>query len=122
MREGAAQTGRPVPPLVGHAFIALSKDTAAVARAVRNQLAFYLTSPSYSKMFSAAGHPEAQRGEWSDAMIDAVVIHGDEAEIAAGLQSFMDTAGATEMFTTLLAIKPDPQDELEQAMKLLCGL
>lgn len=122
LQEGAAEAGRPVPPLVGQVFVALSEDAAEVARAGRKRLGFYLRVPSYIQMFTAAGYPEAQRGEWSDAMLDAALIRGDEAAVAAGLRSFMDRAGASELIASVIPVGPDPQADLERVMRLIASL
>lgn len=122
MREGAAQAGRPVPPLVAHAFIAVSTDAAQVAGSASKRVGFYLRVPSYIQMLTAAGYPEAQRGEVTDAISGAVIIQGDEAAVADGLRSFMDTAGASEMIASVLPVGPDPEDDLERAMRLVASL
>ncbi|MDO8690318.1 MAG: LLM class flavin-dependent oxidoreductase [Dehalococcoidia bacterium] len=122
LKEGAAQGGRPVPPLVAHAFIALSEDGAAVAASVRKRMAMYPRLPSYANMLVAAGYPEVRSGEWSDAMLDAVVIHGDEASVAAGLRSFMDTAGSSELIASLIPTGADIQADLDRAMRLIASL
>lgn len=122
LAEGAAQADRPAPPLVAHAFIALSEDAAAVAASARKRLGFYLRVPAYAEMFKAAGYPEAQRGEWSDAMLDAVVLQGSESKVAEGVRAFMDTSGASELIAAILPAGPDLQRDLEAAMRLVARL
>ncbi len=122
LKEGAAQANRAVPPLVGHTFIALSGDLSEVARSARKRLGFYLRVPSYIQTLSAAGYPEAQRGELTDGIFSAVVIHGDEAKVAAGLRSFMETAGASELIASILPVSPDPEADLERAMRFIASL
>lgn len=122
LKEGAAQADRPTPPLIAHAFFALSGDASEVARSARKRLGFYLRVSSYFQMLTAAGYPEAQRGEWTDAMLDAVVIRGGEAAVADGLRSFMDTAGASELIASMLPVSADPEADLERAMRLIASL
>ena len=45
--------------------------------------------PFYRQMLMAAGFPEAEDGTWSDAMIDAVVLAGDEARVAERLHTLL---------------------------------
>ncbi|MDP2936073.1 MAG: LLM class flavin-dependent oxidoreductase [Dehalococcoidia bacterium] len=122
LKEGAAQADRPTPPLIAHAFFALSGDASEVARSARKRLGFYLRVSSYFQMLTAAGYPEAQLGEWTDAMLDAVVISGGEAAVADGLRSFMDTAGASELIASMLPVSADPEADLERAMRLIASL
>ncbi|MBI3976812.1 MAG: LLM class flavin-dependent oxidoreductase [Chloroflexi bacterium] len=121
LQTGAARAGRPAPPLIAHAFAVVSEDTAAVLEIARRQLAGYPRMPFYQEMFAAAGHPEARQGTWSQAMLDAVVLHGDEAAVARGLRAFLD-AGAAEVIASLLAVGPDRRASLERTMRLIASL
>lgn len=122
LQEGAAKANRTVPPLVAHAFVAVSEDVAAVARLARERMAIYPRLPFYAGMFVAAGFPEAQQGEWSDAMLDAVVIQGDEATVAAGLKSFLVTSGADELIASILPVGPDPQASAGRTMEFIAKI
>lgn len=122
LREGAVQAGRPVPPLVAHAFFALSEDLGKITTSVRKRMALYPRVSSYQQMFTAAGYPEAQRAEWSSAMMDAVVIRGSDEAVADGLRSFYSTAGASEMIASFLPVGDDLEGELERAMALIAKL
>jgi F420-dependent oxidoreductase-like protein len=83
--EGAAKTaGRETPRLVVHQLFCLSEDVEAVRSAVRTQFGFYTSLPSYAAMFAEAGFPDLN-GSWSDALTDALVVHGDAASVIDAL-------------------------------------
>src|SRR5262249_61491457 len=84
MRLGAERAGRPVPPLIAHAPVCVHDNAAEVRTAVREQIQ-NPRLPFYRQMLMAAGFPEAEDGTWSDAMIDAVVLAGEEARVAERL-------------------------------------
>jgi F420-dependent oxidoreductase-like protein len=96
LRAGAQSAGRAAPPLIAHVPIALTEDAGALRDLARQQLAGYPRLPYYSQMLVDAGFPEAAEGSWSDAMIDGVVVHGDEAAVAKRLDAFI-AAGAGEI-------------------------
>lgn len=96
LRSGAESARRAAPPLIAHVPIALNEDAAAVRELARQQLAGYPRLPYYSQMLVDAGFPEAAEGAWSDAMIDGVVVHGDEAAVSKRLDAFF-AAGAGEI-------------------------
>lgn len=121
LEEGAAEASRPVPPLVAQAFFALG-GAGRVAEAAGKRVGFYLRIPSYVKMLTTAGYPEAQRAELSKGILDAVFVAGDEAAVAEGLRAFAETAGASELIATLVPAGPDPRAELERAMKFIASL
>ena len=50
----------------------------------------------YQRMLAAAGLPEASNGTWSDSMIDATVLWGDESMVAGKLEALF-ALGATEI-------------------------
>ena len=122
MTKGAAEVQRSVPPLIAHDYIALSRDGDAVARAARQRLAHYPRQPFYARMFDAAGYPEATRGELTDAMIDAVVLHGEEAEVAERLRKYVEISGASEMVASVMPVGPEPGLQLERAIRFVAGL
>jgi alkanesulfonate monooxygenase SsuD/methylene tetrahydromethanopterin reductase-like flavin-dependent oxidoreductase (luciferase family) len=69
-------------------------------------------------MFALAGHPEARQGTFSDAMLDAVVIHGDEPTVAATLQHYLDE-GMDEVIASVLIAGDHRQKSLERTLTLL---
>ncbi len=102
LRSGAAAAGRPVPPLVAHVWVALSNDHAAVVAAARQTLAGYARLPFYANMFAAAGYPVAA-GAVSDALIDQLVVQGDEEAVAARITALLDS-GLDELLLTLVPL------------------
>ena len=88
VRAGAERAGRTPPPIVAHVPIVLTTDADAARAVARQQLAVYPRLPYYRRMLIDAGYPEAERSEWSDAMIDAVVAYGDEETVARRLRAF----------------------------------
>src|SRR6266851_4455589 len=95
MRVGAERAGRPVPPLIAHAPVCVHDNGAEVYLAVREQI-MNPRLPFYQHMFIAAGFPEAKKGTWSDRMIDATVLWGNEARVTERLQELL-AWGATEI-------------------------
>ncbi len=121
LRQGAAAAARQAPPLVAHVPICVSEDKAAVYAAARQQLAGYPRLPYYATMLRDAGYEEALRGEWSDAMIDEVVAHGDEAAVGARLHQFIE-AGAGEVIATVIPVGDDRRASVDRAARLLASL
>jgi F420-dependent oxidoreductase-like protein len=121
MRAGAARANRPVPPLVMHVPVCVSEDTALVRETVRNQYGFYLRSISYPAMLVAAGFPEAREGQWTDAMVDAVVLHGSETQVSDGLRALL-AMGAGEIIAAPVGAGPDPAAAVQRALRLVADL
>lgn len=101
LREAASQAGREAPTIVFHVPITVHENVDEVRAQARQQFGFYVKAPHYQKMFIAAGFPEAASGEWSDAMIDAVVVSGNEAAVEARLNE-LQNAGIGEFIASPL--------------------
>jgi alkanesulfonate monooxygenase SsuD/methylene tetrahydromethanopterin reductase-like flavin-dependent oxidoreductase (luciferase family) len=121
LRDGARATGRAAPPLISHCFVAVHDDAAAVRAASRQRLGIYARLPFYQEMFARAGFPEAKQGTMSDAMLDAIVIHGDEAAVAAGLREHL-AAGMGEVIASVLIAGTNRRASLERTLRLLATL
>ena len=89
LRRGAEQAGRDVPPLIAHVPIAVVSERGAARALARTQLANYSRTPFYQLMFEEAGYPGVAEG-YSDALLDDLVISGDESEVAAQLRALRD--------------------------------
>src|SRR5205823_6094595 len=113
----AKPAGRQAPPLVAHAPFCLSTDAAAVREAARQQLAGYPRLPYYAQMMIDAGLPSAVEGKWTDDMVDAIVVHGDEQTVSRGLKAYLD-AGAGEIIAAPIVIG-DRQAALQRAGEFL---
>lgn len=120
--RGAAHAGRPVPPLVAHAFISVTEDRAAMLPAVPSVLGRYPTVPNYVAMFEAAGYPEARQGAWSDAMLDAVVLQGDEAAVTRRVREFIGISGARAIILSVLPAGPDRNASIERALRCVAAM
>jgi len=116
MDRGAAKAGRKRPRLVAHAFVALTTDAAALERGVQESLSYYPKLTNYQEMFVAAGLSEARQGSWSPRMVEAVVLHGDEAACAKKVDEFLAVSGADEI---ILSIMPTGTDRLSSLNRSL---
>jgi len=89
LQRGAEQAGRETPPLIAHVPIAVVPDRATARELVRTQLANYSRTPFYQLMFEEAGYPGVADG-YSDALLDDLVISGNEREVADQLRALRD--------------------------------
>lgn len=117
LQSGAALAGRPAPPLVAHVPVALSTDRAAVAVAARKLLGGYARLPFYAGMFADAGFPPAPDGSVPDALIDGLVVSGDEAAIENRLHELLDQS-LDELLIMPVPIA-DETDERERLARLV---
>jgi hypothetical protein len=72
--------------------VVLSTDRAAVAAAARAMLGGYARLPFYAGMFADAGFPPGPGGTVSDALIDGLIVSGDETVIAGRLRELLAQA------------------------------
>jgi F420-dependent oxidoreductase-like protein len=107
LREGARKAGRDVPPAVVHVPVVVSSDEDAVWEQASTQLANYPRLPFYQAMWVEAGYPEAASGEFSRAMFDGLVVHGDEEAVAERLRG-LAAFGASEIIASPLPLRDDP--------------
>ncbi len=117
MQAGADKAGRPVPPLIAHAPVCVHDNPGEVRAAVREQI-MNPRLPFYQRMLIAAGYPEAERGEWSDAMIDGAVFWGNEAQVTARIEEMM-SIGAAELLASPVVAGADRAASLDRTMRLL---
>src|SRR5919106_1211701 len=99
MRRGAERAGRPVPPLVAQVPVCVHDNPDEARKAVQRQFAGFARSPFYQNMFTAAGFSEVSEGTWSDRMVDAVAVWGDETQVSEGLRGLL-SLGATEILAS----------------------
>jgi F420-dependent oxidoreductase-like protein len=95
LAAGAAAADRATPPLIAELPCALTADRDSVHAMAATELAVYPQMPFYRAVFEGAGI-ELPGREWTDEMIDATVLYGDEDGLATKIQSFFD-AGADEV-------------------------
>jgi alkanesulfonate monooxygenase SsuD/methylene tetrahydromethanopterin reductase-like flavin-dependent oxidoreductase (luciferase family) len=118
LHRGAASAGRPAPPLIAHAPVCVHDRAEEVRAAVRQQFGGFARAPFYQSMFHAAGFPEVSQGTWSDAMIDAVALWGDESRVAEAIGGLF-TLGATEILVSPVPAGDDRAASLERTLRLL---
>jgi hypothetical protein len=69
-------------------------------------------------MFANAGFPEVSEGSWSQGMVDAVAVSGNEAQVTQGLQDML-ALGATELMASPVAAGEDREASLERTLNVL---
>ncbi|MCB1255798.1 MAG: TIGR03617 family F420-dependent LLM class oxidoreductase [Microthrixaceae bacterium] len=126
LRSGAARSGRSLEDLeiVCVTIIVTGRDEAEFDRsreAVREQLAFYGTTPAYQPVFELHGygdlHPElkalARQGRWSemsnlidDHLIETVAVVGEIHEIAGKVRARLE--GISDSVSLVNNRAPDP--------------
>ena len=116
LKRGAANLGRQQPGLIAHAFLALTTDPAEVQQGVNEFLPHYPRLTAYQEMFAAAGYPEARQGTWSQGMVDAVVLHGNEDQCRRKLESFMQTSSCEEIILSIMFVGADRQMAMSKAL------
>jgi alkanesulfonate monooxygenase SsuD/methylene tetrahydromethanopterin reductase-like flavin-dependent oxidoreductase (luciferase family) len=120
LRHGAERAGRPAPPLVAHVLVALETDEAAARGAARHLLARYVGIPFYARMFADAGHPLGPDDAPSDALVDQLLVFGDDAAVAAGLRARL-AIGLDELLATAVT-GPGARPDLDRLFRLVGGL
>ncbi len=116
-RAGAEKSGRAAPPLVAHISVALSQDRPAVLAAARRRLGYYGRLPFYAGMFADAGFPIAADGTITDALVDSLVVSGDEATVKQRLTELLAT-GLDELLVMGVAVA-DAAGEQERLTRLI---
>ena len=118
MKRGADEAGRPVPPLIAHAPVCVHDNADEMRAAFREQFAMYPKLPFYRRMLIRAGYPEAAETTWSDAMIDGLVLHGNEEQTARRIQQLLDI-GASEVLLSPVLVGSDRGASLDRTLRLL---
>jgi F420-dependent oxidoreductase-like protein len=120
MADGAASEGRPTPPMIAELPCALTRDRDAVHEMAARDLAVYPHMPFYRALFEAAGVALDGR-KWSDEMIDAAVLYGDDEMLAAKLRALFD-AGADEVALSPFGVGADPAASQDDCIRVLGDL
>lgn len=118
IKAGAERAGRPAPPLIAHAPVCVHDDPDEVFAAAREQIGFYPRAPFYASMFADAGYPEASNGTWSDAMLDAVVLSGNEERVEERLMELF-SFGAGEILVSPIVAGSNREASRERTLNLL---
>lgn len=119
MARGAGEVGRSAPPLVAHVPVAVGTDLAEIRARARRGLALYAGIPFYARMFASAGFPVGADGGVTDALIDDLVVGGDEAAIAAGLRERLSRLGPKDELLVELLAGPDRRAEEDALLRAL---
>lgn len=119
IEAGAAEAGRPVPPIVGHVPVAVTTDRDAARAASKATFGGYGAYPNYANMFKAAGHPVGADGRVSDSAIDELVVSGSSDEIRARLERIQGE-GIREMLVSHVIVN-DADAEREELNRILAG-
>ena len=118
MRRGAEEANRTVPPLVAQVPVCVHDNPSEALEAVRSQFGGFARAPFYQNMFISAGFPEVSEGSWSDAMVDAVALYGDESRVSEGLQGLF-SLGATEILASPVPAGEDSTGSVDRTLRLL---
>ena len=120
MERGARQASRPTPPLIAHAPVCVHEDFAQVRDAVRRGMG-HPRMPFYQRMLASAGFPEAAGGGWSDAMVDAIVLWGDEDRVAERIDELFEW-GAGEVLISPVGAGADEAESIHRTTRLIAKL
>jgi F420-dependent oxidoreductase-like protein len=120
LAAGAAAAGRATPPLVAELPCALGTDREALHAMAATELGIYPQMPFYRAMFGAAGIG-LDKGRWTDEMLDAAVVHGDEDQIAARVGELHD-AGADEVVLSPFGVGDDPDRSQQDCIRVLSDI
>jgi F420-dependent oxidoreductase-like protein len=118
LRSSAASVGRSTPQLVAHVPIALSEDRNSVLSAGHRYLDFYAKIPFYANMFSNAGFPVTSEQMVPNALVDNLVISGNEEKVAARINELL-SAGLDELMISPVPVTGTGEDEQQQQARLM---
>jgi alkanesulfonate monooxygenase SsuD/methylene tetrahydromethanopterin reductase-like flavin-dependent oxidoreductase (luciferase family) len=120
MQAGARNAGRGTPALIAHAPVCVHDDLEEARDAVRRQLGGFASSPYYANMFAAAGFPNSAESGWTDGMLDAVLLTGDEEGFRKQLDSVFER-GATEVYGSIVTAGADSQASHDRTLRALAS-
>lgn len=118
LHTSATAVGRSPPPLVAHVLVAVTEDRRAVLAAGHQMLDFYAKIPFYANMFSNAGFSLISDQALPDALVDSLVISGNESTVAARFTELL-AAGLDELMVSLVPTTGAGDDEQELLMHLI---
>lgn len=119
MQAGAKRSNRAVPPLIAHVPLSVHDNRQQVRDEARKELRVYPRLPFYAKMFTHAGFSEAEESAcWSDRMVDAVVLSGNEEKVGSRLLQLFDS-GISEIIAHIIPVGDDLQLSWDRTIDLL---
>lgn len=117
LREGAAEAGRDVPPLIAHVPVCLDTDPEVVRAATQDQVGQYGKFPVYQAMFRAAGYGDTSEA-YSQELIDELVLSGDEDSVIERFARMQDE-GVGEIMAHCIYVGTDRETYLDRLFDLL---
>ena len=121
LSAGAAKAGRQRPKMVMHVGVCVHGAEDEVREAAMRQFGFYPRLPFYRRMFVDAGFPEAAQGSMSEAMLESIVISGNEDTVAQQLRRIAAT-GVDEVICSIVGAGTDPKESRNRTLRLLAGV
>ncbi len=121
LAAGAERAGRARPAMVMHTGVCVHDDPSEAREAAMRQLGFYPRLPFYRQMFLDAGFAEAADGSMSEAMLESILVHGDESAVAEQLGGIAAT-GVDEVICSIVPAGADREESARRALRLLAGL
>lgn len=118
LAKGAAEAGRPAPPLVTHVLAVVSSDRAAAREAARPAVRTFGANANYAGMYAAVDLPVAADGTPTDELVDAVTIVGDEATVTDRLGELAATQD--ELVVSLQAVE-GPRAEEDAVLRAIAN-
>jgi alkanesulfonate monooxygenase SsuD/methylene tetrahydromethanopterin reductase-like flavin-dependent oxidoreductase (luciferase family) len=119
MKAAADAAGRPVPPLIAHIPVCVETNPEEARAAAREQIGRYGQIPFYAAMFADAGFPEAPEGI-SDALIDDLVVYGNEAAVGEKLNRIL-AEGAGEIIAHPILTGDDRARSLDRTLETVAA-
>lgn len=124
LRRSAEAAGRSTPPVTMIMPCLFTTNRDEVRAGVESYLAIYPRFEAYAALLQRSGVPDADRAledGWTDAMIDAVVPHGDLDALAAARDAY-HAAGVEEMAFLPVGVGPDPDRSVARTWDALAEL
>ena len=118
LADGAAKAGREKPLLIGHLPLVVSTNERAIRAAVPVQFGFYLKVSMYQAMFRDAGFPEAAEGDFSERLMDDLVVWGDEDSVRQRLAE-MSSFGIDEVLVSVVNLGDDDPGAVDRTIEFL---
>ena len=107
-------------PLVAYVPVAVTEDRHTILAAGHQMLDFYAKIPFYANMFSNAGFSLTSDQTVPDALVDSLVISGNESIVAARLAELLD-AGLGEIRVSLVPTTGAGDDDEQMRLMQLIG-
>jgi len=124
VRAGAQRERRAAPPIAMIMPCIHTTRREEVRAGVHAYLDFYPRFAAYAALLQRAGVPDAEHAQergWTDAMIDAVIPHGDPPTLASRFRAYFD-AGVDELALLPVGVGPDPQASVERTWEVVAEI